>query len=460
VKRVLVPLLLAACGFALLAPVAGAATGPSALRAQLSRDARLAGSFSGAYVYDLSAHRVLFSARADVPRNPASVEKLYTSWAALTDLGPTAQLATTVLGVGTLAPGGTWEGNLYLRGGGDPSLSDAGLATLATELVNAGITHVHGAIVGDESAFDSHRGGPSAGLGFDPDLEGVLSALALDRGTAGTEKGPHAPAAWAAHRLEAALLAFNVTVSAGSTTGVTPTGAGTLAALPSPSLAELLGQMLPPSDNFYAEMLLKGLGARFGTGGTTAAGATVVRHVLAGLGLHPRIVDGSGLSRSDLTTPRQVVTLLGDVAPTADGVVLRSALGVAGRTGTVAHRMRGTTAAGRCQLKTGTLVAVSNLAGYCTTLGGHLIAFAFLTGGVDLNIAHQLQDNMAITLAGYYDGTPPGTLEPPAGGRLPSGAAGSPPAPVPVPVPAAGTSPAAPPNPPGMPIPGAAAAPA
>jgi D-alanyl-D-alanine carboxypeptidase/D-alanyl-D-alanine-endopeptidase (penicillin-binding protein 4) len=201
--------------------------------------------------------------------------------------------------------------------------------------------------------------------------------------------------------------------------------------LPSPPLSELLGQMLPPSDNFYAEMLLKDLGAGFGAGGTTAAGAAVVRHVIAGLGLHPQIVDGSGLSTSDLTTPRQIVTLLGDIAPTADGLVLRDALGVAGRSGTVAHRLRGTAAAGRCQLKTGTLIGVSNLAGYCTALGGHLIAFAFLTGGVDLGEARVLQDHMAITIARYSDGTPPGALRPPTGGHLPTGAPPGTPAPAP-----------------------------
>ncbi len=65
-----------------------------------------------------------------------------------------------------------------------------------------------------------------------------------------------------------------------------------------------------PSDNFAAEMLLKGLGARFGGLGSTPAGAGVVRAALARLGVHPRIADGSGLSRANRTTPRQVVRLL------------------------------------------------------------------------------------------------------------------------------------------------------
>ena len=62
-------------------------------------------------------------------------------------------------------------------------------------------------------------------------------------------------------------------------------------------------------------MLLKALGARFGGGGTTAAGAAVVSAISRGLHLEPAIADGSGLSRDDRTTPLDVVTLLRDLSP-------------------------------------------------------------------------------------------------------------------------------------------------
>ena len=124
--------------------------------------------------------------------------------------------------------------------------------------------------------------------------------------------------------------------------------------------------MLPPSDNFFAEMLVKDLGARFGGAGTTAAGASVVaRTISALLGIHPAVVDGSGLSPADHTSPYQVADLLVGLAPTPIGAVLREHMAVAGRTGTLAKRMRNTGAAGRCEGKTGTLTGVSNLVGYC-----------------------------------------------------------------------------------------------
>ena len=180
---------------------------------------------------------------------------------------------------------------------------------------------------------------------------------------------------------------------------MTPSGAQFLASVDSPPLSVLLGLMNRPSDDFYAELLLKQLGVRFGGAGTSAAGAAAVRSVLAGYGLHPRIVDGSGLSRQDSTTPRDVVQLLVDLTPTAIGAVLRGSLAVAGVSGTLATRMRGTTAAGRCQAKTGTLNDVTNLAGWCRDLPGHLIVFAFFMDGVSDTSGHGLQDHMLITIA-------------------------------------------------------------
>ena len=160
-----------------------------------------------------------------------------------------------------------------------------------------------------------------------------------------------------------------------------------------------------PSDNYMAEILLKGLGARHGGTGSTNAGAAVVRSTLARDGITAQVVDGSGLSHRNRTAPRDVVRLLtrmnGDATT---GPAFRSSLAVAGVSGTLAGRMRGTVAAGRCRGKTGTLGGVSALAGYCRTVAGHEIAFAFLMNNVSVGGARTLQDRMAIALAGYRGG--------------------------------------------------------
>lgn len=397
---------------ALAAPPTALANPDTILAAQLTRQMVFAGPQSGAYVYDLSSSTPLFAERSDVPRPPASVEKIYTATTALQLLGPEARFTTSVLGTGHLGPAGRWEGNLYLRGGGDPTFGSSwfianhygglgsSVSTLARRLVKAGIRNVSGGVYGDESYFDSLRGEPASGYRLDPDLEGALSALSFNRGESGHERGSHSLAAFAARQLRAVLAADGVHTHRGGA-ATTPRQANVLARLKSPPLRTLLGLTLPPSDNFFAETLLKDIGARFGGAGSTSAGVKVVQRVISGYGIHAHILDGSGLSHSDATTPRQVVSLLADLATKPIGTTLRNDMAVAGQTGTLEDRMRGTPAAGRCQGKTGTLVGVSNLAGYCTAANGDVLAFAFFTDGIETARAHTIQDAMAITLARY-----------------------------------------------------------
>jgi D-alanyl-D-alanine carboxypeptidase/D-alanyl-D-alanine-endopeptidase (penicillin-binding protein 4) len=72
---------------------------------------------------------------------------------------------------------------------------------------------------------------------------------------------------------------------------------------------------------------------------------------------------------------------------------------VIGRNGTLYRRMRGTAAQDRCHAKTGTLRDVSTLAGYCTTVGGRRVAFAFLMNATTTWRSHPLQDAMTAALA-------------------------------------------------------------
>jgi len=394
---------------------AAAAVGLAALQADYTHELHLAGRYSGAYVYDLTAKQALFAERATTMRPPASVEKLYTATTALELMGPSATLTTAVLGSGAIAAGGVWEGNLYLRGGGDPTFGStafirdhyagegASVTALATELVKVdGIHEIVGSVVGDESYFDSLPGEPSSEYAPDPFLEGTLSALAFNRGQTGSEKGRHAPADYAARELWRALANDGVKMTGPIRVGITPAGATPLAAVQSPTLSSLLGLMLPPSDNFFAETLVKDLGARFGGAGTTAAGAAVVSHTIeTSFGIDPAVVDGSGLSPADETSPYQVADLLVGLEPTPLGTVLRGDLAVAGHSGTLAERMRGTAASGRCEGKTGTLTGVSNLVGYCQAADGHLLAFAIFTDGIGVDAAHTIQDHMTITAANY-----------------------------------------------------------
>jgi D-alanyl-D-alanine carboxypeptidase/D-alanyl-D-alanine-endopeptidase (penicillin-binding protein 4) len=104
----------------------------------------------------------LFTWNAGAPLLPASTMKMVTTAIAFERLGPRYQFSTDVLYDGTLSPDGTLDGNIYVRGDGDPSLSgrylrggpDAPIVFLADQLVARGIRHITGSVIGDATAFD------------------------------------------------------------------------------------------------------------------------------------------------------------------------------------------------------------------------------------------------------------------------------------------------------------------
>ncbi len=380
------------------------------LRASLRAALRRSGRDSGAAVYDLTQQGSLFAQDAGVGRPPASVEKLYTTVALLSKLGPAARLRTSVFGTGHLGSG-TWHGNLYLRGGGDPTLGDGTfnkvweygsgptLAQLAVQLRKAGIQRVSGQLFADESLYDTRRGGPQTHFGPDiPDFGGQLTALPFDHGASATG---FTPATFAARQLAATLGAQHVTVTAAKVTARTPRHARRLASVPSPPLSTLVKLMNVPSDDLFAELLTKQLGARFAHSGTIASGAHVISDAIADYGLHPRIVDGSGLSHDDRSSPREVVELLQRLWHTSVGRVLARSLPDVGINGTVRRIGVGTTAQGRCIAKTGTLDYVTNLAGYCSSRGHQMVAFALFIDGPDNSSALVLLSQMVAAIARY-----------------------------------------------------------
>ena len=342
-------------------------------------------------MYDLSDGLSLFGLRAGVPRPPASVEKLYTSVALLRGLGADARLQTKVLGSGALEGDGVWRGNLYLVGGGDPTLGDGHFnrvweqgrgptsSELARQLERAGIRRVTGRLVGDGALFDDRTGPPSTGFAPDiADLGGELGGLTYDHGAT---MGRLSPAAFAARELARTLRARHVHVRAAKTTAPPPAGARQLAIVSSPPVSVLLRLMDVPSDDFCAEMLTKQLGVQLGSGGTTVAGARAIAATISAYGVRPRIVDGSGLSRSDRSSPDQVIALLRALQDTTTGGELHASLPVVGESGTVQRIAQNTAARGACVAKTGTLNNVTNLAGWCRSRNDKLLAFALFIDG-------------------------------------------------------------------------------
>ena len=367
---------------------------------------RWAGGSAGALVVDLDTGAQVYAKRPDALRVPASVEKLYTTAAALRRLGPEATLNTSVLAEQPVLPDGVLDGKLYLRGAGDPTLGKDAIETLAADLAAQGLVEVTGGVVGDESLFDTRRGPPSSGYRTSGYV-GPLGALVYDRGRTGVSR-PYwqaSPGLFAAEAFARALKREGITVSVkDSDTGRSPAFATTLATWTSPTIADIARLSNVPSDNYVAETLIKVLAATPEERGSTSGGARVVRDEMSGLGLSPRVADGSGLSRSNRTSPRQVVRLLTRMAGSELAEPFRDSLAVAGRSGTLKDRMRRSVARNRCVGKTGTLISVSALAGYCETREGGTVVYAFLMNYVNPHGARALQDRMLDALARYSAG--------------------------------------------------------
>lgn len=136
----------------LLAVLVGAARADDADIAEVATRHGFSPDVLGAVLFDTGTGAVLAQHGADRPLIPASTTKVTTALAALEILGPDHRFATTLLATGKVADG-TLHGDLYLRGGGDPTLSSDGLRDLAAGLGRAGIERVDGAFFFDESLY-------------------------------------------------------------------------------------------------------------------------------------------------------------------------------------------------------------------------------------------------------------------------------------------------------------------
>jgi D-alanyl-D-alanine carboxypeptidase/D-alanyl-D-alanine-endopeptidase (penicillin-binding protein 4) len=186
---------------------------------------------------------------------------------------------------------------------------------------------------------------------------------------------------------------------------------GSIESLP---LSVIAGEVLKPSQNLYADLLLAQVGERTRLGTTPASetsedlGIAELKKLLAQAGVSDGDVffeEGSGLSRDNLTTPNATTALLQYMSHHRCGEVYKNSLPVAGVDGTLRNRMKGTVAAGNVRAKTGTLRWANSLAGYVTSAAGERLAFCIM-----LNRYHSTGqgtparadiDAMAVALAGF-----------------------------------------------------------
>lgn len=480
--------------------VASAATAQVEAPASLLRaidavleDEEVINAFWGIEVRDLASGDLLYTRNANKSMLPASVTKLATTAAALEYLGPNARLRTELYADGRVNDG-VLEGNLIIRGAGDPTIAEelgaygySGLLVQWIDSVRAsGIQRIEGDVVGDDDIFDDVPYGPAwqwddVPFYYSAEVSGLsYNENVVQFSLVGRRRGSRADVTWAPFTTYVTPVNESVTISRDSSvveryrrdpddnifflmsrvpegrverealTVHNPTryfahvfletleGAGIevsgeaqdvddletkpayqagrvrrIAVHDSPPIARIAALVNQPSHNLSAESLFKLLGTIPKSDGephppgTWARGAEIVASTLARAGVDTsrvRLLDGSGLSRMNLITPRALVQLLGYMADHPDGDVREAylaSLPVGGREGTLSSRFRSGPAAGKVRARTGTMTSVSGLAGYVERPAGKPIAFAILCNNylVPARRIRQIQDEIVNLIA-------------------------------------------------------------
>ena len=374
------------------------------------------------------------------------------------EIGPNGVLA------GNLYIRGVGDPSLSSRFWHDESPMDA----LAKEIAAAGVKRVHGDIVGDASAFDdqlvpdgwktSYLGsayaarvsalslnenvvwvvvqpnGNKAQVTLDPastalplqssvTVSGgtggrISAARRVDgtivvRGTVGARSGPLRyslvvpdPALFTTGALRASLAKVGIVVDGQTRVGQTPANATQIAAVTSPPLAQIIGEMDRESINVVAELLFRAAAhAATNQQGSAATGLANLREFLSKkVGMTPNVVnvsDGSGLSLNDSVTARSMVRLLGYVHQADWGPVFHAALPVEGESGTLKRHGKGAPSRGNLHAKTGTTNTVAALGGYVTARNGEVLAFSLIYNGADRWNAKAAMDQIGATMAEF-----------------------------------------------------------
>lgn len=419
---------------------------------------------------------------------PASNLKLFTTAAALVKLGPDYRFQTVLYRTGEIGNDGLLNGNLVIRGFGDPSLCgryNGGQITKifedwADSLKAAGISAIAGDIIGNDNYFEDEIMGAGWAWDYQSDWYAAqISALSFNDNcvdiifTAGDTI-----AAPATYRLEPAtkyvrIANFVTTIDSGlsaeiyfnrkrGTNDVEITGTIAIdkkhkrdwfsienptlytafvlqevciskgievhgkswdiddlkdftfqqnpefriATHVSPPLKDIVRTINKVSQNLYAELLMRTLGARFGELGNGSEGVEITKSVCTQMGINPNYLvlnDGSGLSRYNLVTPKSVVTLLRYMRKSKYGKLFYDSLPIAGVDGTIANRMLGTAALNNVHAKTGTLDRVRALSGYVTSKDGEEFVFSMIVNNytVPKPMADVIQNTVCTLLANF-----------------------------------------------------------
>jgi len=211
-------------------------------------------------------------------------------------------------------------------------------------------------------------------------VEGVVP---VDKGVWSSWKKIDQPGLYFGFSVKALLAQRGIKVKGRIRAGQVPPGQKLLAVSTSDTLDIVLKKLNKHSSNFVAEQLIKTLGAeKRGAPGSTAKGIDVVESFLADVGIARGsyvMKNGSGLNDANRFSAAQTNKLLMHMEKNFPLMPeYLSALGIAGKDGTLKYRFEGSDAVGRLRAKTGTLANVSALSGYVQAVGGERFVFSVM----------------------------------------------------------------------------------
>ncbi|HSL88480.1 MAG TPA: D-alanyl-D-alanine carboxypeptidase/D-alanyl-D-alanine-endopeptidase, partial [Ignavibacteriaceae bacterium] len=174
----------------------------------------------------------------------------------------------------------------------------------------------------------------------------------------------------------------------------------------SPDLREIVKVINKGSHNFYAEQLLKTIGLEIDGFGNVENGVRASKEIFKEIGLNPEnivFVDGSGLSHQNMTTPKQITTLLKYFYNSNLFSSFYNSLPISGVDGTLGNRMKNTRAKEMVRAKTGYIRAARSLSGFTHTGDKEPVVFSIICNNfnVPVKLAENIQDLVCLRIINF-----------------------------------------------------------
>jgi D-alanyl-D-alanine carboxypeptidase/D-alanyl-D-alanine-endopeptidase (penicillin-binding protein 4) len=431
---------------------------------KMAADGDLKNASISFYALDLDSNKVVAGLGSNKSLVPASTMKLVTTATALELLGPGKRFSTYIKYSGEIDTNCVLNGNIYIVGGGDPSLGSGRFTKhygnfinkWANEIVKLGIDSINGRVIGDASIFNeqmipatwiwgdlgNYYGAGPCGLSiyenkcaiefssfkkgdstaitciypYVPDLkfDNYVKSMITQKDLSYIFGAPYQvnriikggiptnkknfmvrgsipdPSHLTAFELDMELRGKGVKLREPSTTirklkfesgSIKKRKKHIITTTRSPRLTAIMNLTNTYSINLYAEHLMNQIGVFKYRSGDTGSGsqATTLFWKNSGLDINGMYInDGSGLSRFNAITAKQLVGILKHMNESKNRKLFINSLPIAGKSGTLRNVGKGTAASGRVKAKSGYMTRVRSYAGYVTTKNKRNIAFALI----------------------------------------------------------------------------------